>query len=218
MRPDPSPSAPNQAAPVPSVPQASIAEPGVSRREMLRLGAGLAGLVAGTAVVVRGGEAVAVASEGRVAAAAAAPGGIGSKVLQSGFRVTLDGHPLPNIVSLAIGPLETELDIMQSVATEVIYTGVVARLPILLTTLPGRTPDLETWYDDTRTSFGQPTRTIRIELITKQNAVVRTFTAEGCVLESFAPGRMETSGRGPPLDVYAAACPVTGGALALDYT
>ncbi len=215
MRPDPSPSAPNQEAPASPVPHASIAEQGVSRREMLRLGAGLASLVAGTAVVVRGGEALAAEAHGAVAAGTL--GGSGTKVLQSGFRVSLDGKVLPNVVGLTIGPLETDLDVMQSVATEVIYMGVVARLPILLRTVPGRTPELEKWYDDTRTSYGQPVRAIRIELLTRRNVVVRTITAEGCVLEAFRPGDMANPGRGSPVDLYSAACPVTRGALSLDY-
>lgn len=213
MSPDPSPSAPNAAAPVSSIPHASAGDGGVSRRDVLRLGAGLASIVAGAAVAVRGGEVLAAEAH----AAAATPGGSGVKVLQSGFRVSLDGKALPNVVGLTIGPLETDLDVMQSVATEVIYMGVVARLTILLTTPSGRTPELEKWYDDTRTSYGQPVRSIRIELLSKKNAVVRTFTAEGCVLESFAPGDLEPTGQRSPLDVYAAACPVTGGALALDY-
>lgn len=215
MSPDPSPSAPNQTAAAPSVPHASIADQGVSRRDVLRLGAGLAGIVAGAAGAVRGGEALAAEAHGAVAAAA--PGGSGTKVLQSGFRVSLDGKVLPNVVGVTIGPLETDLDVMQSVATEVIYMGVVARLPIVLRTAPGRTPELEEWYDDTRTSYGQPTRTLRIELLTRRNVVVRTITAESCVLEAFRPGDMSNPGRGSPVDLYSAACPVTRGALSLDY-
>lgn len=215
MSPDPSPSVPNQAAPASPVPLTSRADDGVSRREILRLGAGLASIVAGTAAAVRGGEALAAEAHGAVAAAA--PGGSGTKVLQSGFRVSLDGQVLPNVVGLAVGPLETDLDIMQSVATEVIYMGVVARLPILLRTPPGRTPELEAWYDDTRTSYGQPTRTLRIDFVTRRLVVVRTIIAEGCVLESFRPGDMANPGRGSPVDLYAAACPVTRGALSLDY-
>lgn len=206
MSPDPSDPAASGDGSVPS---------GLSRRDLFRLGAGVAAVAAGAAAVTRGGTAFAAAES--LQAVAAGPGGSVAKVLESGFRVYLDGHEMPNVRAVEFGALETNLELLQSVASEVIYRDVVARLPIVLRAAVGEAPELEAWFDATRSSGAQPTRTIRVELLAKKGSVLaRTIVASECVLESFTPGPLTNPGRTPPEDVYAAACPVTHGRLAVE--
>ena len=175
-------------------------EGGVQRRQLFRLGVGVA-----TAAIVGS------AMRG-VPPAVAAPGEGQARAIRAGdFVVSLDGAQA-DAVAVRIGPIRMQLYAPYSVGG-LTWGGPESFVTIEIDVDSSAPSKFQMWYDETRAD-PRAARELTIDLNASRGSIlVRTYRAPNTVLHVFRPGALPTT-RGP-IDTYVLRAPLGYGGLSI---